>query len=74
MNGLIGEYATKVMYKIEKYDEEQGKRVVVNKTFDKVNRDMEHTTALSELGNFIVDAIGGESLLETVLIRYDNVM
>ena len=73
MKNLNSEYSTKVIFKIEKYDYEQGKRVMINKTFDKLNRDMKnYAIALDELGNLIVDAIGGDSLALTIIARQDN--
>ena len=64
--------STKVTFKIEKYDYEQGKDVVVNKSFDKLNRELRDTMVLDELGNLIVNAIDGRSVLDIVVTKQDS--
>ena len=65
--------STKVTFKIEKYDDEQSKNVVVNKSFDKLNRELQDTTVLDELGQLIVDAIDGRSVIDIVVTKQDSI-
>ena len=65
--------STKVTFKIEKYDDEQGKNVVVNKSFDKLNRALQDTMVLDELGQLIVDAIDGRSVIDIVVTKQDSI-
>ena len=65
--------STKVTFKIEKYDDEQSKNVVVNKSFDKLNRELQDTTVLDELGQLIVDAIDGRSVTDIVVTKQDSI-
>ena len=70
----VKEHATKVMFKMEIYDYEQGKRVALNKTFDKLNRNLQDAMALDTLGNLIVDALGAEELSDIIVIRQDSAL
>ena len=65
--------STKVTFKIEKYDDEQSKNVVVNKSFDKLNRELQDTMVLDELGQLIVDAIDGRSVIDIVVTKQDSI-
>ena len=65
--------STKVTFKIEKYDDEQGKNVVVNKSFDKLNRELQDAMVLDELGQLIVDAIDGRSVIDIVVTKQDSI-
>ena len=65
--------STKVTFKIEKYDDEQAKNVVVNKSFDKLNRALQDTMVLDELGQLIVDAIDGRSVIDIVVTKQDSI-
>ena len=65
--------STKVTFKIEKYDDEQSKNVVVNKSFDKLNRELQDAMVLDELGQLIVDAIDGRSVIDIVVTKQDSI-
>ena len=74
MMNLDKEVSTKVTFKIETHDYDLGKNVTVNKTFDKLNRKLANLMVLDELGNLIVDAIGGNSLLDIVITKQDSAL
>lgn len=71
--------STKVTFKIEKYDYDLSKSVTVSKTFDKLNREIladegSASTILDELGQLIVTAIDGDSLLDIIVTKQDSVL
>lgn len=71
--------STKVTFKIEKYDYDLSKNVTVSKTFDKLNRELladelSASTILDELGQLIVTAIDGTSLLDIIVTKQDSVL
>lgn len=71
--------STKVTFKIEKYDYDLAKNVTVNKTFDKLNRELLADEAnasliLDQLGQLIVTAIDGTSILDIIVTRQDSVL
>lgn len=71
--------STKVTFKIEKYDYDLSKNVTVSKTFDKLNRELladegNASLILDELGQLIVTAIDGDSLLDIIVTRQDSVL
>lgn len=71
--------STKVTFKIEKYDYDLSKSVTVSKTFDKLNREIladegSASTILDELGQLIVTAIDGTSLLDIIVTKQDSVL
>lgn len=71
--------STKVTFKIEKYDYDLSKNVTVSKTFDKLNREIladegSASTILNQLGQLIVTAIDGDSLLDIIVTKQDSVL
>lgn len=71
--------STKVTFKIEKYDYDLSKNVTVSKTFDKLNREIladegNASLILDELGQLIVTAIDGTSLLDIIVTKQDSIL
>ena len=65
---------TKLQFKFDMGLGDNGKTRVVSKTYDNLKNDFANTSALTELGELIKEAVGADSVLETLRIVYENVL
>ena len=64
---------TKLQFKFDMGKGDNGKTVIMSKTYDNLKNDFANTSALTELGNLIAEAIGANSLYETLRIVYEQI-
>ena len=65
---------TKLQFKFDMGLGDNGKTKVVSKTYDNLKNDFSNTSALTELGELIKEAIDANSVLETLRIVYETVL
>ena len=65
---------TKLQFKFDMGLGDNGKTKVMSKTYDNLKNDFANTSALTELGELIKEAIGADSVLETLRIVYETVL
>ena len=65
---------TKLQFKFDMGLGDNGKTKVVSKTYDNLKNDFANTSALTELGELIKEAIDANSVIETLRIVYEQVM
>ena len=65
---------TKLQFKFDMGQGDNGKTIVMSKTYDNLKNDFANTSALTELGDLIKEAVGASSVLETLRIVYEPVM
>ena len=65
---------TKLQFKFDMGLGDNGKTKVVSKTYDNLKNDFSNTSALTELGELIKEAIDANSVIETLRIVYEPVM
>ena len=65
---------TKLQFKFDMGLGDNGKTKVVSKTYDNLKNDFSNTSALTELGDLIKEAIDANSVIETLRIVYEQVM
>ena len=65
---------TKLQFKFDMGLGDNGKTKVVSKTYDNLKNDFSNTSALTELGELIKEAIDANSVIETLRIVYELVM
>ena len=65
---------TKLQFKFDMGLGDNGKTKVMSKTYDNLKNDFANTSALTELGDLIKEAVGANSVIETLRIVYENVL
>ena len=65
---------TKLQFKFDMGLGDNGKTIVMSKTYDNLKNEFDDTSALTELGELIKEAVGANSVLETLRIVYENVL
>ena len=65
---------TKIQFKFDMGLGDNGKTVIMSKTYDNLKNEFADTSALTELGNLIAEAIGANQLHETLRIVYEYVI
>ena len=65
---------TKIQFKFDMGLGDNGKTRVVSKTYDNLKNEFDDTSALTELGELIKEAIDANSVIETLRIVYEQVM
>ena len=65
---------TKIQFKFDMGLGDNGKTIVMSKTYDNLKNDFANTSALTELGELIKEAVGANSVIETLRIVYEYVM
>ena len=65
---------TKLQFKFDMGLGDNGKTKVVSKTYDNLKNDFANTSALTELGDLIKEAIGAERVIETLRIVHEYVI
>ena len=62
---------TKLQFKFDMGLGDNGKTKVMSKTYDNLKNDFANTSALTELGELIKEAIDANSVIETLRIVYE---
>ena len=62
---------TKLQFKFDMGQGDNGKTVIMSKTYDNLKNDFANTSALTELGELIKEAVGANNLYETLRIVYE---
>ena len=65
---------TKIQFKFDMGLGDNGKTRVVSKTYDNLKNEFDDTSALTELGELIKEAIDANSVIETLRIVYEYVI
>ena len=65
---------TKLQFKFDMGLGDNGKTIVMSKTYDNLKNEFADTSALTEHGELIKEAIGANSVIETLRIVYENVL
>ena len=65
---------TKLQFKFDMGQGDNGKTIVMSKTYDNLKNEFADTSALTELGDLIKEAIGANSVIETLRIVHEYVM
>ena len=65
---------TKLQFKFDLGLGDNGKTKVMSKTYDNLKNEFADTSALTELGDLIKEAVGANSVIETLRIVYENVL
>ena len=65
---------TKLQFKFDMGLGDNNKTIVMSKTYDNLKNDFADTSVLLELGNLIKEAIGANSVIETLRIVYEYVI
>ena len=66
--------ATKIQFKYEMGLNDSGKTITMSKTYDNLKNDFEDASVLLELGDLIGQAIGANSVIETLRIVQEYVL
>ena len=65
---------TKIQFKFDMGLGDNGKTIVMSKTYDNLKNDFDDTSALTELGELIKEAAGANSVIETLRIVHEYVL
>ena len=65
---------TKLQFKFDMGKGDNNKTIVMSKTYDNLKNDFANTSALTELGELIKEAVGANSVIETLRIVYEQVL
>lgn len=65
---------TKLQFKFDMGQGDNGKTIVMSKTYDNLKNEFADTSALTELGELIKEAIGANSVIETLRIVHEYVI
>ena len=65
---------TKLQFKFDMGKGDNDRTIVMSKTYDNLKNEFADTSALTELGNLIKEAIGAERVIETLRIVYEYVI
>lgn len=71
---MFEEYTTKIQFKFDMGLNDAGKTIVASKTYDNLKNDFADTSILLELGDLIKEAIGANSVIETLRIVQEYVL
>ena len=64
---------TKLQFKFDMGLGDNGKTRVMSKTYDNLKNDFANTSALTELGELIKEAVDANSVIETLRIVYEQI-
>ena len=62
---------TKLQFKFDMGQGDNGKTIVMSKTYDNLKNEFADTSALTELGELIKEAVDANSVIETLRIVYE---
>ena len=65
---------TKLQFKFDMGKGDNDRTIVMSKTYDNLKNDFADTSALTELGNLIKEAIGADRVIETLRIVHEYVI
>lgn len=65
---------TKLQFKFDMGLGDNGKTIVMSKTYDNLKNDFADTSVLLELGDLIKEAVGANEVIETLRIVHEYVM
>ena len=65
---------TKIQFKFDMGLGDNNKTIVMSKTYDNLKNEFDDTSALTELGELIKEAIDANSVIETLRIVYEYVI
>ena len=65
---------TKLQFKFDMGKGDNDRTIVMSKTYDNLKNDFANTSALTELGQLIKEAVGANDVLETLRIVYETVL
>ena len=65
---------TKLQFKFDMGQGDNGKTIVMSKKYDNLKNEFADTSALTELGELIKEAIGANSVIETLRIVHEYVI
>ena len=65
---------TKLQFKFDMGKGDNDRTIVMSKTYDNLKNEFADTSALTELGNLIKEAIGANSVIETLRIVHEYVL
>ena len=65
---------TKLQFKFDMGKGDNDRTIVMSKTYDNLKNDFSKTSALTELGELIKEAIDANSVIETLRIVYEYVI
>ena len=65
---------TKLQFKFDMGKGDNDRTIVMSKTYDNLKNEFADTSALTELGELIKEAIDANSVLETLRIVYETVL
>ena len=65
---------TKLQFKFDMGQGDNGKTIVMSKTYDNLKNEFADTSALLELGDLIKEAVGATEVIETLRIVHEYVL
>ena len=65
---------TKLQFKFDMGKGDNDRTIVMSKTYDNLKNDFANTSALTELGELIKEAIDANSVIETLRIVYEQII
>ena len=65
---------TKLQFKFDMGKGDNDRTIVMSKTYDNLKNEFSNTSALLELGDLIKEAIGANSVIETLRIVHEYVL
>lgn len=71
---MFQNYATKIQFKFDMGLGDNGRTKVMSKTYDNLKNKFNDTAVLLELGELIKEAIGANSVIETLRIVHEQVL
>ena len=71
---MFQNYATKIQFKFDMGLGDNGRTKVMSKTYDNLKNNFNDTAVLLELGELIKEAIGANSVIETLRIVHEQVL
>lgn len=71
---MFENYATKIQFKFDMGLDDNRKTKVMSKTYDNLKNEFDDTAVLLELGELIAEAVGANSVIETLRIVYEQVL
>lgn len=71
---MFENYATKIQFKFDMGLDDNRKTKVMSKTYDNLKNEFDDTAVLLELGELIAEAVGANSVIETLRIVHEQVL
>ena len=71
---MFENYTTKLQFKFDMGLGDNGKTIVMSKTYDNLKNEFADTSALLELGQLIKEAVGANDVIETLRIVHEYVL